>query len=864
MIPSATMRLQLHAGFTFADAGGTASYLRDLGISHAYASPITAARAGSTHGYDVIDPTRVNPELGGEEGLRTFVDTLRRHGLGLIVDIVPNHMFVGDGTNPWWEDVLAHGRASRWAKIFDIDWEAEDPALRGKVLLPILGASLGEVLAHGDLKLVETSSGFAIDCQGRNLPINEQGRAIAASDRDEEERLRRILDCQHYRLAWWGVAGDEINWRRFFEINELAGIRVEDDEVFELTHALLFRLYAEGLVDGVRIDHIDGLAQPAAYCRKLRQRLRELATGRPPDVPHGDAYIVVEKILAPGERLPSDWGVDGTSGYDFMDQVSAVLHDPRGEEPLTRFWSEISGRSPSFDDEARFARRELLERSFSSQLDGTVTALHAVARAAPQTQDVSRASLRRAIAELVSHFSAYRTYAGPEGRSPADTERFARAARNATAACFAQDRGVISLLDRWLGGEPMTGEDAELRRKSVIRFEQLCAPIAAKAVEDTAFYRYGRLLSRTDVGFDVARFALSPDSFHDMARERHQHFPDALLATATHDHKRGEDIRARLAVLSEIAEEWSTAVRRWMAMNAHLRKAPGGRAAPSPGDEAILYQMLVGAWPLGLSVDDHAGRIAYGKRLAAWLEKALREAKLVTDWFAPNAEYEDVARRFLTELLAGAQPSQSLVEIAAFARRIGPAGAVNGLAQLILKMTSPGVPDFYQGTEYWDQSLVDPDNRAPVDFDSRRATLSASAALEDLLVHWRDGRIKQELIRRVLSYRRAKPSLFSDGAYRALNVYGPLSENVAAFERVHREDRVCIIWCRLPQRLLQDGDSLQIPGSVWGETHVVLSHATQSSRWLDILTNREIKGSSNLLISGLLAPLPVAIVSRID
>jgi (1->4)-alpha-D-glucan 1-alpha-D-glucosylmutase len=862
--PTATMRLQLHAGFTFAEAIGIAPYLSGLGISHVYASPITTARVGSTHGYDVIDPTRVNPELGGEAGLRQLVGELRRLGLGLIADIVPNHMYVGDGANPWWEDVLANGQASRWAKVFDIDWQVEDPGLRGKVLLPILGAPYGEVLARGDLKLIEISTGFVIECQGRQLPINEQGRAIAASGDSEEDRLRRILDCQHYRLAWWGIAGDEINWRRFFEINELAGVRVEDDEVFELTHALLFDLYAKGLVDGVRIDHIDGLAQPAAYCRKLRERLGSLAARRPPRAPGGDAYIIVEKILAADERLPTDWGVDGTSGYDFMDQVSAVLHDPRGAEPLTRLWSDISDRTASFDEEARSARRELLERSFSSQLEGTVAALHRVARAGPQTQDVSRAALRRTVTQLVTHFPAYRTYASDAGRSPADTERFARAARAAIAGCFPQDRFVIDHLDRWLGGEPVAGADAELRRKARVRFEQLCAPIAAKAVEDTAFYRYGRLLSRTDVGFDVARFALSPDIFHALARERHRHWPAALLATATHDHKRGEDIRARLAVLSEIAEEWSTSVRRWMAMNAHLRTTLGDRVAPMQGDEAILYQMLVGAWPLGLTVDDHAGRVVFCKRLGAWLEKALREAKLVTDWFAPNKENEQGARRFLTKLLASDQPSPSLVEIAAFARRIGPAGAVNGLAQLVLKMTSPGVPDFYQGTEYWDQSLVDPDNRTPVDFAARRATLSEPARLEDMIDGWRDGRIKQSLIRSVLSYRRGKQTLFSAGAYRALNVYGPLSENVVAYERVLGEDQVCIFWCRLPQRLLQGEDSIRIPTEIWRGTHVSLPRAPQSSRWLDILTNKEIRGSRDLKASDLLGSLPVSILSRMD
>ncbi|HEY1931956.1 MAG TPA: malto-oligosyltrehalose synthase [Acetobacteraceae bacterium] len=867
------MRLQLRREFTFADAARAVPYLAELGVSHMYASPILTARPGSIHGYDVIDPTRVSEELGGEAGLRDLVAALRQAGLGLIVDIVPNHMAVGGGDNAWWQDVLRLGRDSRYACFFDIDWEPADPALHGKVLAPFLGRPYGEALAAGDLRLAGDPDGTPVVRYFDNSwPIAPRDLAeiaalgLAAYDPaapDGRDRLHRLLERQHYRLAWWGTAGDEINWRRFFDINGLAGLRVEDPVVFEATHATIFRLYAEGLIDGLRIDHVDGLADPPGYCRALRARLDALARVRPDSAPSGPAWLVVEKILGAGESLPTDWGVDGTSGYDFMDQVSALQHDAAAEQSLGWFWSAVSGRPADFHVEERAARLETLRRGFDVQLEATASALHRLARLDPVTRDTSQAAIRRALLALLAHFPAYRTYnAGDDVRSASDDAAFLRALDAAKADSPGALHPVLDLLDRWLGGEPPATPGASWRRIATRRFQQLSAPVAAKAVEDTAFYRYGRLLSRNDVGFDAARLGCSVAEFHAACLARRRDFPDAMLATATHDHKRGEDLRARLAVLSECAEEWEAAVRRWIEANARL-KQPGAvstAAMPSIGDEAMLYQMIVGAWPTTLRAGDADGVAWFAERLAAWQEKALREAKLHTDWMAPNAAYEDAARGFLSALLAPG--SRFLGEAAAWARRIGPAGAVNGLAQTLLKLTSPGVPDFFQGTEFWDLSLVDPDNRRPVDLAARHAALREAAPLPRLAGSWRDGRVKQALIARITTLRRAAPALFARGDYRPVEVRGPLADHVVAFLRT-LGDAVCLtVVPRLPSRMVGDDDAIGLGARVWGETELLLPHGLSVLH--DVLSDREFGGSGGVLpVRRVLGGLPVAVLVRL-
>jgi malto-oligosyltrehalose synthase len=811
--PRATMRLQLHHDFTFADAAALVGYLAKLGVSHLYSSPILTARAGSTHGYDVTDPTEVSPELGGEAGLQQLAAELHSAGLGLIVDIVPNHMAAGGMENPWWADVLRRGRASRYASFFDIDWEGADPALRGRILAPFLGEPYGDALRNGLLTLEREREELLIAYFDNRFPIRPEDHAeIAAAPADAfdpgigtgRERLHQLLERQHYRLAWWRTAGDQINWRRFFDINGLAGLRIEDPAVFEATHATLFRLYREGLIDGVRVDHVDGLADPPGYCRRLRARLRELAPQRRPP------WLVVEKILGAGERLADDWGVDGTSGYDFMDQVSALLHASLGAAPLRRFWRAVSGRLDDFDVEEACARREVLDRSFTAQLEAAVGALHDIALADIATRDITRASIRRALTALLAHFPVYRSY-GHRQRSEAVINAVSAAMHDVAPA----DRDTLATLEHWLG----SGATADV----AVRFQQLSAPLAAKAVEDTAFYRYGVLLSRNEVGADIRRFSITPAEFHAGCMERRQQFPDAMLATATHDHKRGEDVRARLAVLSELPDEWERAVRRWFEMNTPHRR---DGTMPSPGDEAMLYQTIVAAWPL---VDSDIGD--YTERLAGWQLKALREAKLATDWTCPDLEYENAARSFLQGIMAA---HAFVAEARAFAEYIGRAGAVNGLTQTLLKLTVPGVPDFYQGSEFWDLSLVDPDNRRPVDFASRIEALEADRSPVELAASWRDGRIKQAVITRALALRRQQPDLFARGTYRPLVVSGPLSDHVVAFARSYGDahcivvvPRLCAGWPLLSGRergcgavgaFRWQGTTLDVPTEMAGRT----------------------------------------------
>ncbi|MBX3501673.1 MAG: malto-oligosyltrehalose synthase [Alphaproteobacteria bacterium] len=804
MTPRATYRLQFHRGFTFADATHIVPYLAALGISHVYASPIAAARAGSTHGYDGIDPTRINPELGGEVAFRAMVAALKERGLGLILDIVPNHMAAG-WENAWWVDVLRHGPASRYAGFFDIDWQRED----GKVLLPVLGKPLTDVLEAGELVRGDGTLRY----HGHRFPLNEHAE----------------LGRQHYRLAWWRSAGDRINWRRFFEINDLVCLRQEDEVVFDATHALILRLHREGAIDGVRIDHIDGLTDPAAYCRKLRQRLG----------PH--AYIVVEKILLGGETLPPSWSCDGTSGYDFMDEVSALQHDPAGEAPLTDAWAELSGRPADFAVEEQAARREMLDRSFGGQLEACVDAFHMVAQDDRTSADVTRPALRRVLVELLAHFPVYRIY----GAGDADVAVLKRAGADARATIRRHDSWVLEHVLRWLG----TGADSDARGRAVARFQQLSAPIAAKAVEDTAFYRYGRLLSRNDVGFDASRFADLPATFHARMARRLWMAPLSMLATATHDHKRGEDVRARLAVLSEIAPEWIAHLRRWLVWSAPLR----GERMPVDADLAMLFQTIVGAWPLDLDPADDDGRAAFAERLAAWQQKALREAKLRSDWIDPDEAYEEAARTFVSRLIAGRAIPDLLEGIVAFVERIARAGAINSLAQLVLKLTAPGVPDIYQGTEFWDFSLVDPDNRRPVDFARAAASLRAPGG------DWRAGAVKQRMVAALLALRSRMPEVFTRGAYEPIEVQGAQAEQFVAFARRLGSEVVVVAVPRLAYGMVGDLASLAISPEVLGGA--CLRPSFQPATLVDILDSREVRfDAARVPLTSLFGRRPVAVL----
>lgn len=865
MIPRATYRLQFHRDFPFASGAELAPYLERLGISHVYSSPILTARPGSLHGYDTIDHGAINPELGGETGFAALSATLRRHGMGIVLDIVPNHMAVGGSGNGIWLDVLAFGKESRFAHWFDINFQPPAGELSEKLLLPFLGSSYGDVLKSGELTIVETDgpTDFAIRYFDHVFPIRPadcvaiRQHGLAAYESPED--LGRLLDSQHYRLAGWRSANDRLNWRRFFDVTELAALSIEHADVFEAVHRIPLRLYAEGLIDGLRVDHVDGLSDPPSYCRHLRARLDELAPQRPAG---GDrAYLIVEKILAPGEELPASWQVDGTSGYEFMNMVSALQHDPAAAVPLGFLWRSLTDRTASFETEEDVARREILHRNFWGQLEDLAVRLKAHAETTRPGSDLTQPSFMRAIAEIVAALRVYRSYRGRADGEPWEPA-FRKALATARRKVF-QDAPAFDVI------EQLTAPDAadhEQRHEILRRLHQLSAPVAAKAVEDTAFYRYGRLLSRNDVGFSPAQFSVTGDEFQAWIGARVRDCPNGMLATATHDHKRGEDARARLAVLSEIPDLWAGQVEEWWRLNGPLR--PPGLA---PDDEYLLYQTLVGCWPMQDGERRQFG--ALHERLRNWQLKAIREAKLRSHWLAQDESYEGIAGEFLAALLDPERSSAFLSSFSTFIDSIAPAGALNGLTQAALRCLVPGLPDLYQGAEFWDFSLVDPDNRRPVDFSARQEALLADDSLESLAAAWRDGRVKQRLIGALLALRREIPDLFRNGSCIPLAVKGPRRENFLAFRRDCGGD--CLI-VAVPLRMasammgtmmgtmVSTGTGRLMPGADWlGDTHIALAEDLALS---NILSNN-LRGEAPaalpagrvLTFSEWMGPLPMVV-----
>ncbi|GGY71871.1 malto-oligosyltrehalose synthase [Cellvibrio zantedeschiae] len=944
----ATVRLQFHRGFTLNDAIPLVPYFNKLGISHIYSSPVLKARSGSVHGYDVVDPTCINPEIGGESALVSLVAELRKYDMGLIVDIVSNHMAVSND-NPWWQDVLCWGLHSPYANFFDIQWNSPDPLLKGQLLLPVLGSGYGETLAANEISLqfnqaegkfyaqyfdnlfplTPTSYGHILgktnidslrllgqafdDLENREnawevakelqadlRDLAEKAEVIPAitqaisfynvalgkesalrdmqrqtanddldvieepdpQDNDNFQRLHQLLELQHYRLASWRTAADDINWRRFFDVNELAGLRVERPDVFEASHRKIFELIEQGLIDGIRIDHIDGLANPRAYCRKLRRRVDRLAALRPRELAQKHFPIYVEKILGEGEHLATQWMVDGTTGYEFMNQVSLLQHDPLGELQLFDLWSTTTGRMGTFKDEAREARRLVLASSLAGDLETVAQGLLLIARTDITTRDLTLGAIRRALTELIVNFTVYRTYAGACGRTGDDEHFFKEALAGARLTLAEADWPLLDQLDRWLGGEALAklppGETRNLRQTVLTRFQQLTSPAAAKAIEDTACYRSAVLLSRNDVGFNPHCFSASITQFHEQIAERNTRFPRNLLATATHDHKRGEDTRARLAVISERSAWFAERAQRWRSMSAPLRKELEDGTAPSAGDELILYQTLLGCWPLEFTADAKPDVQVYLDRLMCWQEKSVREAKLRSTWSAPNAAYERATQEFLMRLLNSEEGAPIRAEIAHAAQLIAPAGALNSLSQTLLRMTVPGIPDLYQGADFWDFSLVDPDNRRPVDFGARIAALETKATAHELIEHWQDGHIKQWLIARTLAARARHSELFRDGDYQPLTIEGEQADKVVAFMRRYLNDYAVVIVPRLTASLLADSTVPHIPVTAWGDTQILLPAALKDADFEGQLDASRIKAKANALtLRDALATTPV-------
>jgi (1->4)-alpha-D-glucan 1-alpha-D-glucosylmutase len=965
--PSSTYRLQFHGKFQFADATRIVPYLQRLGISHCYASPYLKAVPGSEHGYDLVDHSQHNPEIGSEQAFDDFVAALRQAGMGHVLDFVPNHMGVASNENLWWQDVLENGPSSQYANYFDIDWSPLKTDLANKVLLPVLGDQFGRVLENQELKLQYQEGAFVIGYYERNFPLAPRSYAqilglrieelrsqlgvdapevieyesiltaihhlpprettdfALRTERDREKEvikrrlrqlveqssavrdfiqqnvqflngeagkpesfnlLEQILNDQAYRLSHWRVASDEINYRRFFDVNGLAAVCMEIPEVFARSHAFVFKLLDEGKLDGLRIDHADGLYDPAGYLRNLQierllqycqrefrrlhsaddsttssagekvtlpwesfvPRLRAMASQKY-SAPRAyelrqPLYVVVEKILERNERLPEDWPTAGTSGYDFLADVNSLFVDTRNEKAITSVYEKFIAEKPSFEEMTYHCKRLIMKVSMASELHVLSHQLDRISECQRWSQDFTLNGLTLALREIVACFPVYRTYTIGEQVHERDRvfveQAVARAKRkNPADSAHVYDFIRDVLLHRGLEKTPE--REKQLRIQFVGRFQQFTGPMMAKAVEDTAFYRYLRLISLNEVGGDPHRFGLTVNGFHQQNQARQQRYPHSLLALSTHDTKRSEDVRARINALSEIPEQWKDLVLRWSRRNKRKKLKVDGELAPSRNDEYFLYQTLLGTWPgrslAGTELD------AYVTRICEYMTKALREAKVHSSWISPNEPYESATHEFIKAILATEPASAFRVDFEPFADLLQRWGWWNSLSQTLLMLTCPGVPDTYPGTELWNLRLVDPDNRRPVDFGDLQQRLQAlerragdpgrASLLKNLVDQAADGNIKLFVRQQALQLRRDCPGLFTTGQYLPLEVTGSQGEHLCAFARISGSAQAIVIVPRMVAQLVPGGNA-PVGDSVWMDAAALLPESLRGDGWRDV------------------------------
>ena len=881
--PLSTYRLQLHKGFTFDDAAAIADYLRDLGVSHVYSSPYLQASPGSMHGYDVVDHHRVNGELGGEAAHARFSQKLGEMHLGQVLDIVPNHMSIHRENRFWW-DVLENGPSSRFSSFFDVDWNSAEEKLRDKVLLPVLGDQYGRCLSRGEIKVAREGTQFLIQYFDQSFPMAPRsiawplgrGAALAPSDtlnflaasfarlpapestersvqlsrhRDKQvlvkllERLCEeepgtcraideaiaeinankdsvddLLNAQNYRLAYWKTSDQELGYRRFFDVNSLIGLRMEREHVFDETHELILYWIEKGVLDGVRIDHPDGLRDPKQYLERLRHRAP-------------DAYIVAEKILESGEWMRPDWPIEGTSGYDFLNVCNATLVAPDGLQQLTDVYRDFTHQPTDFPDIAFEKKTNIAKETLASDVNRLATLFVAICEANRDFRDFTRWEIRRAIRNLAASFQVYRTYVVPESHAVGQED--CRQLREAVEEVKRRRKQEIDHCLLEFMFDVLTLKITGTRESEfVARFQQFTSPVMAKGVEDTAFYDYNRLTSLNEVGGNPATAGLSVQQFHDYNLHMQQTFPSTMTTLSTHDTKRADDVRARLAVLSEVPARWASKLKRWSRMNHPLRT---GRY-PDPNTEYFLYQTLIGAWAIDAD------------RTKEYMQKAMREAKLETAWTANNAEYEDALNSFIDGIFASTVFLQDLEQ---FVGSINAAGRANSLAQTLLKCIAPGVPDLYQGGELWDHSLVDPDNRRPVDYAQRRTVLdrmlhqTPQQVCAGLPEHAEDGSPKLWVLHQALCLRREQPQSFGpDAAYTPVFAEGPRADHVLALQR---GSNVLAVAQRFSQRL----------NGTWSGTNLTMPDGT----WTDRLSGATFRGGT-VKVHSILSALPVALLVR--
>ena len=879
MIPLATYRLQLHGAFTFNDASTIAPYLRELGVSHAYCSPYLQATKGSTHGYDVVDHNSANEELGGEEGHRRFCETLGRVGLGQVLDIVPNHMAIGTRANTWWWDVLENGPSSRYASHFDVEWDPPEAKMRNLVLVPVLGDHYGRVVENGDIRLQREGGKFVFRYFDNDFPASPKSlgplveRAAArcgsqelgfiadmlralpsATALDPESVFRRhrdkeilakqllelcerdagvaksieaelgdinsnpdtlddLLSNQNYRLAFWRTAGRELGYRRFFDINTLAGLRMESGGVFRDTHSRVLEWVRNGVIDGLRVDHPDGLRDPKEYFDRLRDAAPK-------------AWVVAEKILEPGEPLRRDWKVAGTTGYDFLFRCANLFVDPAGEEPLSSFYAEFTGETNDFEELVRTRKHQVLRGTLGSDVNRLTALFMDVCERHRRYRDFTRHDIHQSLREVIACMPVYRTYIRAEQGSIHDLDRHYIHEAIEKAKNHRQDLPT-DLFD-FLAMVLQLEVRGETESEFLMRFQQFTGPAMAKGVEDTSFYVYHRLSSLNEVGGNPARFGVSVEEFHDLAAQAQREWPTAMLATSTHDTKRSEDVRARLGLLSEIPQEWAQAVRSWSARADQYRR----KDIPDRNIEYLLYQSIVGAWPIELD------------RMLNYLEKASREAKTHTSSTDPTPEYDTGLQEFVQAVYGD---KELMNEMEAIASKLVEPGRITSLSQTLVKLTSPGVPDIYQGTEIWDLSLVDPDNRRPVDYERRRRLLAELDGMtpEQVLLRSDDGLPKLWVTRNALRLRRERSEAFGEQAtYTPVKTRGTKASHALVYMR---SENVIAVAPRLV---------LGLAGN-WEDSVAELP----KGEWVNVMTGETTEGGT-VELQKLLSRFPVALLSR--
>ncbi|MCF7762732.1 MAG: malto-oligosyltrehalose synthase [Verrucomicrobia bacterium] len=979
--PAATYRLQFNAGFRFEDATRISDYLHDLGVSDVYASPIFKARSGSTHGYDICDFNQLNPEVGTEPQFEQLSQTLKTLGLGLILDMVPNHMGIGDSGNRWWMDVLQYGPGSRFATFFDIRWNVSPRSRPPHVVLPVLGTAFGAALENAELRIVFEDGAFMAAYYDARFPLSPASyhtllkalQAALPTDGDPEwsERFRDVLNSgfeasaaapnqpdptspddapplaavqirlatlantvpsfasavsrmlesfngvrgnpksvsrlesllrkQFYRLTFWRTGLDELNYRRFFDISDLAAVRMETPHVFNSSHVLIGRLMREGRIRGLRIDHPDGLWDPAVYFDRLQHLFfsetglkatdgEGLETGSapaqanpsevriPPQAP--PFYVVAEKILSHGEQLPPDWAVHGTTGYDALNQINGLFVDQANRAKFDRIYNTFSRQSVDFPEQVTSNKRRILRTSLASELRSLSVQLKELASGTRHGCDFTLDQLRDGLTEILATFPVYRTYITEQTSkaSPVDQDFIDSAIHSARRISDPTRGPLFDFLSDVLSLRRLTPQTRKTRADQVafiMRFQQLSGPAMAKGLEDTTFYQLHRLASLNEVGGHPDQFGVSPAEFHSGNRNRLTHWPHSMIASATHDTKRGEDLRARLNVLSELPDEWERNLKRWSDLNAPLKPDIGGSDGPDGNDDYLFYQTLLGAWPPGQQPNTALGDLR--QRICDYLQKAAREAKTHTTWVEPNAAYEQAQRRFAEAVLTEDSKNRFLEEFLPFQKKIAFLGVFNSLAQTLLKITIPGIPDFYQGTELWDLNLVDPDNRRPVDYDSRRRMLEEIrqhattniperlSFLRHLLAHWETGQIKQFLIHTALQARKRLGTLFASGDYLAPETTGSQAKHLCVHARTDGSKTIITIIPRLIAGLTGGEATAPIGHAIWKDATVSIPVPPGSSRYTNLFTGEimDLTGQSGELpvpASRALTHFPVALL----